>query len=400
MIQHTAPAQFLGYEYQSLQALLLILPTGSNSKVYVERFDDVSFESGDDIKQIIQTKFSLNDDAQITSKEPAFWRSIFNWIGLIEEGHVTSGEYDFLLMTTRSSDDPIILSLTKDSQKRDNRQILNDLIELATKIKNDNRDNKKTIKKFLSLSRDKKISLIEKIQILTGQSNVLNIQKKINAHLQDHSHSEFYESLFNHVYGWWYRQIIHRLSNDVNEPLSHKELMDEINYQRDQQSAKSLPIYFEKIKNPEKIIEIYSKFKFVKQLHLINLEKSDITTSIVDYYRAAEHRSRWTREIKPISSRLDDYDNVLKEKWRSEFRSLQREIQEKNTTNENELEQYGMRLFEWMDKYGFFPEIELEKNIAKMWLWKGSFHMLSDKCKVGWHPNFRTLLECKNDTKS
>jgi len=394
MIKITASESYLGYEYQALQALLLILPSGSNSKVYIERFDDVDFENGNE-KKIIQGKFSLKNKRKITSKEPAFWKSLGNWIDLIETGIISEDEYHFLILTTRDTDDSIILQFTEDEKKRDSKELLDNLIEQAEKIENKNKENKKHIKKFLNLDYGKKFSLVEKIQIFTNQPNILEIQEKINTHLKEWSLSDFYEGFFDAIYGWWYREILKRLSGDVNQPLTHNELVETIQYNRSQQSAKTLPVYFDKITNPDKIVEELKKFNFVEQLHLIDLENGTVIACMMDYYLAAEHRSKWVRKLSHVSDRLDDYDKELKSKWGSEFLSSEREIKKLNIVDEDKLKGYGLKIFEWMDKYSFYPDLKLEKDVGKIWLWKGSFHMLSDECKVGWHPNFKKLVRCK-----
>ncbi|MBS3921965.1 MAG: hypothetical protein KGZ37_02295 [Nitrosarchaeum sp.] len=392
----SARAPFLGYEYQSLQALLLITPTGTNSRIYIERFDDVEFESGDE-KILIQNKFSLNDSSKITAKDEAFWKSIGNWISLIESGIISEEEYHFLIITTRDTDDPLILKLTERSETRNNRELLTELIEFAEENKNKNKKTEKHIRKFLKMKIPSRISLIEKFQILVSQANIKEIQEKINSHLSEWSYEEYLDEFLNSIYGWWYREIIKRLSENINEPLTHNELVETIQHYRDRQSAKALPIYLEKLKKPEKLTAAYSDFPFVEQLEQIDLEKSSIVEAMFDYYRAYEHRSSWVRNLKQISEKLDDYDEELVEKWKSEFKSINRKIEQEKITNNNELKKLGLGLFEWMDKNPFYPNLKLERDIAKTWLLKGSYHLLSDDCRVGWHPNYKKLVGCKNE---
>lgn len=64
--KHDAPGQLSGYLYQVLSALLLLLETKEpESKICIERFDDVAFVE-DDVPQImVQTKHQLNKQGNL-----------------------------------------------------------------------------------------------------------------------------------------------------------------------------------------------------------------------------------------------------------------------------------------------------------------------------------------------
>jgi hypothetical protein len=391
---HSARASFLGYEYQTLQALLLIAPSGlTDSAVYLERFDDVTFENGN-YKEVIQTKFSLNE-AKITSKDESFWKTIRNWMNVIEIGPVSTEEYFFTIITTRKSDDEIILQLTENPETRNNKEIVESLIAVAQTIDNDRIND--AIEKFLQLGLMKQRKLIDKIRILTSQSNITQIQNEIENHLIGYTLLAFKESFFDAIYGWWYRQVIHHLSHDVNEPLTHQSLIQVMRRQRSLQAADALPTHFDSEKLTENIFDAYKTSRFVEQLNIIHLDHGSILKAILHYYKASEQRIKWFRELDNIATLLDMYDSELKEKYDSQFSHSEREIRQANLSNDNDLVPYGIKNFEWMDNSNYYPDLKLENSLSKIWLWKGSFHLLSDMCELGWHPNFRNILRCENN---
>jgi hypothetical protein len=375
----TAQASFLGYEYQALQALLLIVPSGSNSQVYIERFDDVVFEQGEH-REIIQNKYSLNDESTITAMDPALWKTLKNWIHLIKIDAVSSEDYEFRIITTRKSDDPIILELTEESELRDNEQIIKELLEIAKKI--DNVKINKFVEEFTTFDSGKRFNLIKKMQILTSQPNIQQIQTKIESHLEGYTHIRFKDNFFDAIYGWWYRQIINRLSVDVNKPLTSEDLLSVIRRNRDLQTAEALPIHFDHVELSKNILDTYLQNRFVEQLNSIDLDNTSIFESILNYYKAFEQRGKWVRELNDISDRLDDYDEELLLKWKSEFNSIGRIIEKLDITDNEELKNHGMKLFEWMEKSDYYPDLKLENSISKIWLWRGSFHMLSNECRL------------------
>lgn len=163
LVAQTAAPSFLGYEYQTLQAMLLVIPSGIDSKVYIERFDDVLFEPEGGIKQLIQNKFSLKDGKKITSIEPAFWKSLGNWISLIDSQIICEDDYRFLIITTRDTNDPLIRLLKEDLDNRNNIKIVDEIDIVAKNNNGKNKSTKKHITKYFGLSGEKKISLVSKI---------------------------------------------------------------------------------------------------------------------------------------------------------------------------------------------------------------------------------------------
>ena len=390
----SAKPSFLGYEYQSLQALLLIAPTGRESQIFIEKFDDVTFQQGEH-KEVIQYKFSLNNTSNITAKSPELWKTLYNWITLIESNSISTDEYHFLIITTRNSEDEIILELTKEDSKRNHQEIVSNLVEVAKSI--DNKEIKKYVDKFLTLKLLKQTKLLSNIQILVGQPDIIGTQNQIEEHLKDFTRPEFKESFFESIYGWWYKQIINRLSIDTDVPITHHDLIEAIHRHLELQSASALPIHFDNAKLTDKIKKSYENYRFVRQLELIKLKDKTIFESMLHYYKAFKQRSKWTRELQNIDQRLEKYDEELELKWKSEFDSIEREIDKKQSPTDSELIDYGTRLFEWMDKSNYYPDLKLENSLSKIWLSKGSYHMLSNECKVGWHPKFMKLLGCEND---
>ncbi|HJU13553.1 MAG TPA: ABC-three component system protein, partial [Candidatus Nitrosotalea sp.] len=368
MSTHSAQASFLGYEYQTLQALLLISPSGqTDAAVYLEIFDDVTFENGD-YKEVMQTKFSLNDETKITSKDQSFWKTIRNWMDIIEMGLVSTEEYVFTIITTRKTDDEIILLFTENPNTRDNKKILELLTDVAKTI--DNTRINSTIERFLKLGPIKQRKIVDKIRILTNQPDIEQIQKEIERHLIGYTLPAFKDSFFDAIYGWWYRQVIHRLSHDVSEPLTQQSLIEVMGRQRSLQAADVLPIHFDNAELTENIFDAYATSKFVEQLKIIDLEDSSILKSILHYYKASEQRSRWFRVLNDTASLLDKYDSELKEKYDSQFSHTERESRQAGISNDDDLIPYGIKNFEWMDNSNYYPDLKLENSLSKIWLWK------------------------------
>ena len=76
MSNHEASAQMNGYLYQVLYALLLLLENENlNYRISIEKFDDISFEDGYSLREMIQTKHH-SKPGNLTDKSVDLWRTI------------------------------------------------------------------------------------------------------------------------------------------------------------------------------------------------------------------------------------------------------------------------------------------------------------------------------------
>lgn len=390
MTAHSAEASFLGYEYQALHALLLVAPSGGDTEVHIESFDDVEFKEGD-YQELLQYKFSLKNKRNVTSKDESFWKTLGNWAELIESEIISTDDYHFRLVTTRETTDSLILKLTENPETRDNQKLLTEILEVKDTMNNKTLEN--SIQKFVTLDPGKQFELITKFRISVGSKDIASVQEEIEKHLITYTKQRFKESFFDSIYGWWYRQVLNRLSGEITKPLTNKDLVEAMERHRDLQTADALPTHFDGKEIEDKLRDTYLQNKFVEQLEYINVSKPSVFKAILNFYKATQQRIKWYEELNNIEDRLDKYDAELYEKWESEFNAIQRKITK--SSSDDDLVNYGYDLYEWMERSNYYPDLKLENSLSKIWLWKGSFHILSDDCVVGWHPKFKDLLKCE-----
>ena len=132
---------------------------------------------------------------------------------------------------------------------------------------------------------------------------------------------------------------------------------------------------------------------FVHQVRLAGIGPGRILAAIRDYYRAFAQRSRWMREELLLVGELDSYERLLREEWELQFDRLADEIGDEAA--DEAMRQAAQRLYAWVEDscYPIRPQVQHPS------MSRGSFHILADSLKVGWHPQFidrlRHLLEPK-----
>lgn len=110
--------------------------------------------------------------------------------------------------------------------------------------------------------------------------------------------------------------------------------------------------------------------------------------AIRNYYRAFEQRSRWIREDLLHIGELGKYEDKLIEEWEITFEQKKDELGE--SASEAEKKKIARQVYRWIesgDLYNIRPGIQ-DKSISR-----GSYQMLSDELKVGWHLEFKERLK-------
>lgn len=147
----------------------------------------------------------------------------------------------------------------------------------------------------------------------------------------------------------------------------------------------------DKISLTDEELSQVKSFNFTKQLQLINISSRIEKTAISDYYRAFNQRSKWLRENLLNPQEEIDYDKKLIDNWYRKFDLL---LDESENESEDKKIVNGNKFYK-----NFYiktnPRVFIRKQFEESYLIIGSCHMLSDKLKIGWHPNFEDLLKVK-----
>lgn len=129
---------------------------------------------------------------------------------------------------------------------------------------------------------------------------------------------------------------------------------------------------------------------FVEQLRLVGISNQAIRFAIINYYRACEQRSRWSRDglVKP--GELKSYLKRLEEEWLNHSSLILPDI---DTSNVEQCIKYGRDIYGKCQNEG---TLAIRRDFNHPYVARGSYHTLADELKLGWHPNYQSLLLKEN----
>lgn len=382
----SANAQALGYFYQARYALYMLLKSNPDLHISIEKLDDISFEKSGTPIELIQTKHHMNSVSSLTDSCSDLWKTIRVWSTAVQKGDVHTESVKFTLITTGiAPEGSIARRLYPYQEYRDVRSAVALLNEVAENSKN--QSNKPAYDAYLGLSEIQREKLISCVYILDASPNIVDTKEDILRELRYATRPQFKEAIFQRLEGIWFNKVIQHLSTDSVDTISQTEIVDFVNDLQEQFHQDNLPIDFlDYIAPSEESIAEHQKI-FIEQLKLVMVSQPRIQKAISDYYRAFEQRSRWIRDELLFVNELDSYETRLVDEWERRFDAMKEDFED---DSEVQIKKARRALFNWMDQEA---NIHIRPRCTEPYVMRGSYHLLSNRVKVGWHADFINRLE-------
>lgn len=382
----------LGYFYQIKFALLILLTNAKdleNPKVRIESLDDIEIDDID-TKNLYQTKLHIKSKANLTDACVDFWKTIRIWSEHITNGLIDIESTTFNLITTEEiSKTSILYKLKGNILSNDEVDEIIDKLDLVT-INSENITNKSAYESFQKLSLQNKKKLINKIRIIDNSVGIIDIDSKIKKQLIFSTYPSYLDAFLELLDGWWLKKSIENLTSKIDY-IDSQELQIKIANISDSFKADNLPNHFpDQFDIDDEDVEIFKEKNFLKQLELISVKinSNSVKRAISDFRRAFDQRSKWLRLQLLNPDEEEEYDKKLQDHWRNIFDIMCDEVEDKN---EDELKTLGKDFY--INQFAMScPQIKIREKFNEDYLTRGSYQMLSDIKKIGWHPKFKEQL--------
>ncbi len=379
----------LGYLYQVRSALLWALQRlkiTSEFLVSIETLDDVAFETtGGTPVELLQTKHHRVATAMLSDNSPDLWKTLRVWFEGYEKGVIQANTSLVLVTTTIAATGTAAALLKRD--KRDvaaAKQSL-DLVPGSST----NQANAAAYAAYLRASPATRLALLDRVTILDGSPSIESLDAELKKEVFWAAGKQHHEAFLQRLEGWWLRRVIKQLTSNAPDRIGSVELEAAMGDLREQFKQESLPIDDDLLafSLDDATRAAHDGSTFVRQLELIKAGKQRVAAAIRDYYRAFEQRSRWLRLDLVVDLELPKYEKRLVEEWELVFAGMRDELGDAVTDSAKESAARDVVL-KWAERTQF----PIRANVTEPFICRGSFHMLADESRIGWHPDFRTRL--------
>jgi hypothetical protein len=390
---HEASASATGYLYQCRIALLLglrAIPLTPDLKISVEKFDDVAFDTNGTPSELIQTKHHVGSTGNLSNASSDLWNTLLIWVKATKADVETPFRTKFILLTTGIAPTDSAASFLRAGSRDEQRA---DKILCETAAKSSSKDNKDAYAEYTSLAVENRISLLKAITILDSSPSIIDVFEEIVQELHYSAPKDQVPHLVERLEGWWFSTIIKALSIKPVQAIPVLSIDQRVDDLREEFKREALPVELKTETPSQEVIAELDKRPFVKQLRRIKIGAARVEYAIRDFYRASEQRSRWLRQDLLVDGELEKYEQELTEAWEPRFASMVDGLPEPCSPDAKVAG--GQQLFKWAEQEASFPL----RTVRERFLTHGSYHILSNRNAVGWHPEFATPPEESNDTE-
>ncbi len=390
---HEASASATGYLYQCRIALLLglrAIPLTPDLLISVEKFDDVAFDTNGTPSELIQTKHHVGSTGNLSNASPDLWNTLLIWAKATKADVETPFRTRFNLLTTGIAPTGSAASFLRAGNRNENQA---DNILCETASTSSSKENKEAYSEYTLLPAESRISLLKAIAILDGSPNIVDVFEEIVQELYYSAPKEQVPHLVERLEGWWFSTIIKALSTKPVQAIPVLSIDQRVDDLREEFKREALPVDLKTETPSQEVIAELDKRPFVKQLRRIKIGAARVEYAIRDFYRASEQRSRWLRQDLLVDGELEKYEQELTEAWEPRFAGMVDGLPEPCTPDAKVAG--GQQLFKWVEQEASFPL----RTVRDRFLTHGSYHILSNRSAVGWHPEFASPVEEPTDAE-
>lgn len=394
----TAAASAAGYLYQARLALALCIPyvnSESAIEVSIERLDDISFESSGTPLELLQTKHHIDRIGSLSDASSDLWKTLRVWAEAAASDPSLPSRTRLLLVTTGHAPDGSAAALLRPNAAyssgfgRDPKRAQEILSEVASKSRNEAL--KPAFKTFLALTPQMRSSLLSAVEVIDQHPLLSDLDMVIEAALRLVAPRGKVAAARELLEGWWWPRVCKALMASPAEAIPIALLEAKVDDIRDMLKRDTLLADFEHADPTDADVTALEGFRFVKQLRVIGLGSNRISYAKRDYYRAFAQRSKWTREHVVLDEELEKFQAKLIEEWEPRFGAMCEGVQAAEP-DEASLQQAGQQVYLWVETEARFPF----RSLSARFLSVGSYHMLANDLRVGWHKDYLKL--CTEDS--
>lgn len=386
--QFAAVNPALGYLYQVRAGLLWSLQRirqDESFHVSLEVLDDVAFEPAvGEPGTFLQTKHHASRTAALTDSCSDLWKTLRVWIeGSIANQIPPTASLHLVTTGTAPANSAAAKLKFSDRDVAGARDRLDAVARTST-----NAANASAYQAYESLSAHQRFALLDRVLIIDAAPMIADLDDELRRVIfwaVDRAHQT---PFLDRLEGWWLRRVIVQLTSGADARIASVEIESEMSDLRDQFRQDSLPIDGDLLDFvlDDATAAAHQSYRFVRQLEIIDAGRRRVAGAIRDFYRAYEQRSRWVREDLVVALDINRYEKRLAEEWEAVFDAVCDEVGEAETDVERKAA--ARSVLAWAER----ASIPIRPGVTEPFLCRGSLHMIADEGRIGWHPDFRSIL--------
>ncbi|NCB25999.1 MAG: hypothetical protein EOM62_11095 [Bacteroidia bacterium] len=375
----TAAGQLLGYSIQFPRALCRLLQTGPEGAVGVEVLGDVDAYAGSGMVISEEDKSSVVCNP-LTDRSTDLWKTFHNWVKAVVALRLDIGNTRFILYCNKKGKSALV---NRFSEARTPVEVAEALH--AAEVKLGDTDHKHDIWRYYDyvMNRERKVMerIIPSFALVIGSDTA---HKELEAELERMLFTgKSKVLLMDELGGWFQRLVMERISRGVPAIVTFQELRARFSAKFDQLRARELVDFAaSRVSAQDAQSRLSTRPVFVQQLDLIDVDDETKLEAVLDFLCAECNRAAWIEDEFLDEETAADLENKLKRYWGSRKRYIELAF------NTKEAKEQGQLLFsECKMRQESIRDVSPPASTIS-----GTYHALSDRKDLGWHPEWKAKL--------
>jgi hypothetical protein len=378
-LKHVAPGPYLGFALQPVRLCFHLLTCAPGAKVSLEYLDDVAIHHVDGNVTLEQTKSALKQNP-ITDWSDELWKAFANWLDGIALGKLIADKSRFQLYVT-----PV--KQGEWAQALSNAATIAEIDALVGVIKAKQAKLKKpkgcdaNLQCFLNAPTQARNATVAGFTLLTADADPIDPLRDLIKAAVD---PKLVDDLCHSAIGMAKEQA-DRLIRAGQPPLLDGDTF-KVGFRAFVRKI-NIPGLLTSFTSPPPEAEVSAMLSarpiFIRQLEIIEVGEHDRVRAVSDYLRASADKSKWAEQGSIYPGSLTEWDDSLI----GRHGLISGEITDLHADKD--------ATFRGRMAYRKCAQLEapLEGRAVPGHFVHGSFNALADIPRLGWHPDYQSLLE-------
>jgi len=385
-VGHDASASLIGYIYQLRYALKALLDSDDPERVLVlEKYDDIAIFDGPEPARLIQLKHHRGTSGSLADRSKDLWRTIASWIDSVTDDQGLLAHATFSIVTTAQASEGSIAAMLRKPVARNEADIVyGSLYAIASE--GGNAEHGGFYKKFMDADPSIVKFILQNTQVFDNQPDIADCAREIKQSLHFCCAPQFVDDVFSQLEGYWFGECVSALSTQGYTLPNQGRVLSEIRRIAEGFAEDNLPADLDDLQVEELVLSDDGSKLFQRQLNVIGAGARRIDLAKKDYYKASVHRSRWLQHGSLLlPEELDRYDSRLVDEWEHRFAAMEDDLGRE--ADEDDKRRAGRTLLGELEKLN----CPIREKCTHAFVMRGSFHILANVPRIGWHIDFETL---------
>jgi hypothetical protein len=382
-LKNAAPGPYLGYALQPVRLCFHLLTSPVGARVSLEHLDDIAVHYHDGSVLLEQTKSALKQNP-LSDWSDELWKAIAHWLDGIASGQLASYKSSFQLYVTPPHQGRWAQALSDAATEEEVEALFASVRAEHNKLQKP-KGCEANLQRFLSASPEMRNALVLRFNLLSSEADPIDALRNL---IKTSVGPELVDDLCHAAIGMAKEQA-DRLIRDGKASLVDADAFKRnfIAFVRKNNTPGLLTSLTPIPPNVEVEAMLSMRPTFIRQLEIIDTSEQDHLRAVSDFLRASADKSAWAEQGLIFEGSLTEWDDFLV----GRHNLISGEVSDLHADKD--------AAFRGRMAYRQCAQVNapLEGRAVPSHFVPGSFNALADIMRLGWHPDYQTLLSEVNE---